>query len=220
MPPKSDDAKQLAATLAALPATTNRWFLANVRAWRRRLLPRGPWQRYLEIGVYEAASLLWFATYLLGDGGTAIGIDPWDGECMGGARKHKARMARVKQLAWARIDAFNEYHPRRKVIPLQTSSVPFLSRAILEKQTFDCIYVDGQHTAPETLLDLGMAWRVLEMGGLLIVDDIHLHAARKPRCAPFPQTQEAWQAFLACYQGRYELVYQAKRSTAVRKLAQ
>lgn len=46
--------------------------------------------------------------------------------------------------------------------------------SVLEKlrgTKFDVIYVDGSHIARDALLDMMMAWELLEVGGLMICDD-------------------------------------------------
>lgn len=44
------------------------------------------------------------------------------------------------------------------------------------KETFDLIYVDGDHTYPFASVDIQEGWKVLRKGGILAVDDVlHKH---------------------------------------------
>ena len=39
------------------------------------------------------------------------------------------------------------------------------------KEVFDFIYIDGSHTAPDVLTDCIMAFRLLKVGGVMVLDD-------------------------------------------------
>jgi predicted O-methyltransferase YrrM len=46
-----------------------------------------------------------------------------------------------------------------------------LAELITQKQQYDFIYVDGSHTAEESLADVVMAFGLLKKGGIMIMDD-------------------------------------------------
>jgi len=48
---------------------------------------------------------------------------------------------------------------------------------LLSHQTFDAVWIDGDHTNPVVTLDIGQALRLLKPEGLLAMDDIRLPGA-------------------------------------------
>lgn len=50
---------------------------------------------------------------------------------------------------------------------------------ILKGDTYQFILIDGYHTFDQTLVDFYFANRLLEQGGIIVMDDVHLPAVRK-----------------------------------------
>lgn len=54
-----------------------------------------------------------------------------------------------------------------------------LPALLAEGRTFQFALIDGWHTFDHTLLDLFYANRLLEEGGIVVIDDLHLHGVRR-----------------------------------------
>ena len=200
---------------------TKAWFRKNVQPlWEKYLKPLAPFSCYLEIGVFEGESLLWAAKNLLGDYGTAEGVDPWIAKNVGPQQKNRIREAR--NIAFARCHEFNESEiynrADRKIYLEELESYEFFLSYLSDiGKTYDIIYIDGDHLAPAALCDMVLAWRVLEKGGIFIVDDIHIRKGSRP-FRTVPHTGEAWDAFAICHEGQFEEIYKSEMQVAVRKL--
>jgi predicted O-methyltransferase YrrM len=53
----------------------------------------------------------------------------------------------------------------------QTSSSALIQLLSSGDKRYDLIYIDGSHTAPDVLLDAVLAFRLLRIGGIMIMDD-------------------------------------------------
>ena len=193
---------------------TKAWFRKNVRPlWENHLKPLAPFKCYLEIGVFEGESLLWAAENLLCSSGLAYGVDPWVPEGMG--RQQSRRINDAMRISRSRVKEFNETDKLHRIVSLyQEKSEGFLKKVLIYP---DIIYVDGNHRAPFAITDIVLSWSILRKGGILIVDDIHLRKGSRP-FRLLPETGEAWDAFSACYENLFEVVYKEEMQVAVRKL--
>ena len=195
-----------------------RWFSRVRRMWNGQLKPRAPFMRYVEFGSYCGDSLLWAAENLLGPGGTAWGVDPWNGD-IGVTPKRKdrlwpERLRLAHERCVERCEQFNAANQSKRCYAIRQTSQQFLAEAFGHTK-FDIIYVDACHFAPEALTDIAMSWLVLQDGGILVVDDLFMGNNKKRRQ---PHVWQAWQAFKTCYAGRYEMVYENEYQGAVLKL--
>lgn len=196
---------------------TRRWFEAHaVRSWQRHLEPLKKVSCYLETGVFEGSSLIWAAEHLLAPGGVAYGIDPWDETCLGG---DVDRVAKVHETARRRVYAFHARNPDKQIVLVQGRSEVELrlwqQRVRLPPEV---IYIDSVHEAPEALRDMALAWHMLPVGGLLVVDDIAPKVMGR-RGKKSPLAFEAWEAFSTCHAKRMELVFRDVHQAAARKVA-
>lgn len=94
-------------------------------------------------------------------------------------------------------------------------SINILPKFLCEGKLFDFIYIDGDHNASGTLSDIVMSWRLLKVGGYLLIDDYEMkilnpwfycsHEAFNdhPRLN-FIHPSVAIDAFLSIYRGQYE----------------
>ena len=72
-------------------------------------------------------------------------------------------------------------------------------------QTFNFIYIDGDHTALQTALDGLNAFKWLEAGGVMAFDDYQWYYNGNP----FLEPQRGVDAFLAVCAGQYKLIEKA-----------
>lgn len=180
--------------------------------WTTHLLPLGRFDSYLEIGCFEALTLLWAAEHLVEAGGWAVGIDPYAGLSEGNAGDESHRVA---------LDRVAEFHARLPEVHVeiirQTSQEALLTWLEDGRGRPGIVFVDGLHNAPEALLDNLLAWSLLPVGGILVSDDTHVFELSR-RWRREPMSQEAWQAFEECHAGRFETVFRVEHQVAVRKV--
>ncbi len=85
----------------------------------------------------------------------------------------------------------------------------------LSHDTYDCIYIDGSHTARGVLTDLVISWSLLKMQGILIIDDYTLAIfTDNPRKNP----KIGIDAFLTVFKDEYALLHSGAQ-VIVRKIA-
>ena len=140
------------------------WFSNNIPVWERLFAPlRGqPNLQILEIGSFEGRSACWLLEYILtGEGASLDCVDTFMGSMETAASGIDTagllECFKENTRPWeARVTAH---------IGLSEAVLPALDKL------FDVIYIDGSHTAKDTLTDAVMAWRLLKVGGLMIFDD-------------------------------------------------
>ena len=108
--------------------------------------------KYLEVGVYEGRSLTWLAENVLTHKDSfAVGVDIWLNKD-------------IRQRAFNNI-AYHQDH----LGVLQGTLADCVGS--FKSGSFDCIYIDGDHTYLPVLTDTVLAWPLLKAGGLMAWDD-------------------------------------------------
>lgn len=195
---------------------TAHWFMRRSEPiWQKHFVGMR-FRRYCEIGVFEGQSLLWASRNLLLDNADAVVIDNWRPVRDTPKWTNEANEARLR--AMDNIAQLRREKPDQTIRVLQQSSDRALAGMIAAADCqFDLIYCDGCHRADNTLTDLVLSWRLLAMGGVLIVDDTHLERARRRRHDP--KTREAVEAFLSTHLGICSL-YNTGDQVAFKKVRQ
>ncbi len=137
---------------------TTDWFSHNIPMWKGVLgeMKGKPDLRYLEIGVWEGRSFFWVLDNILTHPSSeAVAIDIFDEEI----EKRFLENARISGRS-SKIKLMKGYS-RRELRDLRPNS-------------FDLIYVDGDHTSKGVLTDAILAWDLLKDNGILIFDDYKL----------------------------------------------
>jgi predicted O-methyltransferase YrrM len=119
----------------------------------------------LEVGLAFGVSTLAFCEALLDHGGPGarhVAIDPYERSGFGNAGRLVLREAGVEELV--------EFHEDDSHLVL-----PELERA---GRLFDAAFVDGDHRFESVFVDMHYCARMLEPGGLLLVDDCWMPAIR------------------------------------------
>jgi len=155
---------------------TNTWFLGAAKNFWDQLMPQLKPKKLLEIGSYEGAS----ACYLIDNLASASAIelhclDTWEG----GVEHQKGGTAEVNMgSVEARFKhntaqaIANASHPVELVVHKGYSEVGLVELlAAGQKGSFDFIYVDGSHQAPDVLSDAVLAFKLLRVGGIMAFDD-------------------------------------------------
>jgi predicted O-methyltransferase YrrM len=138
---------------------TTDWFSDNIPIWTETLaeLKGKPNLNYLEIGVYEGRSFFWVMDNILTDpSARATAIDTFD-----------IYLGHDPEKVF--YDNLRRSGHESKVTVIKGSSRDKLRG--LRPNSFDLIYVDGDHSSKSVLMDVVFAWDLLKEGGLIIFDD-------------------------------------------------
>jgi predicted O-methyltransferase YrrM len=150
---------------------TNNWFDITARATWDILIPQVNPARILEIGSFEGAS----ATYLINLLGKSHDLEIHCVDTWGGGIEHQdLDMAAVESrfhhnvaLATARASkAVN-------IVTHKGFSDVCLAGLVAagQQESFDLVYVDGSHQAPDVLADAVLGFKLLKVSGVMIFDD-------------------------------------------------
>lgn len=177
-----------------MPTWTQNWFEVTARDNFNRFLAEYKNKdglKYLEIGCFEGMCSRWLLENILTGDSKLTVIDTFEGSV-----EHQAAGIELGGIERFK-ENIEEY--KDKVIIHQGYSQDILKT--LQKDTYDFIYVDGDHRAAGALQDIVISWPLLKKGGIMIMDDYawngfsdHLNA-----CI-------AMDAFLSCFVGQYELL--------------
>lgn len=130
---------------------TSDWTSFMVPSWQKALAHlRDRPAKILEIGSFEGRSAVAFLTILPNARITCV--DPFNME------QHRRFDHNVAEFG-------------TRVRKLRGVSAAVLPNLVVEQETFDVIYIDGDHTRSGTLIDTLLCWPLLKRGGLLIWDD-------------------------------------------------
>lgn len=122
--------------------------------------------RYLEIGAYEGRNLA-FMDWLLPAKLDVTVIDPWFDETLNPEEKYHAVEPRFRRNV-AKLN-FTGLSTRKG---FSTYELPKMLEA---GERFDLIYVDGSHTAWAVMVDLAYCAALLDIGGMMVLDDYWHH---------------------------------------------
>ena len=148
---------------------TKDWFNWAPEVWNQltpMLSGTAGYRNFLEIGSFEGRSSVWIAENMMQEGDLLRCIDTWEG----GEEHGEENMSEVEERFRANLTLVTEKFPERRIIQQKGTSVAMLSW-LHDKQTFDFIYIDGSHTAPDVLTDACMSWPLLNNGGMMVFDD-------------------------------------------------
>lgn len=119
----------------------------------------------LEIGCFEGRSTTWILENFLEPDGKIVCVDPFEG-----SPEHSDIDLSNLEKRWSE----NVESVRKKTQTCQLYkmvSYQALAELITQKMSFDFIYVDGSHTAPDVLTDACMCAGLLRKDGVILFDD-------------------------------------------------
>jgi cephalosporin hydroxylase len=145
------------------------WFSNHIPAWEKVLSRIRP-LRVIEIGCYEGRATSYLIERCSEFGPLWLScIDTW----CGSVDLAPSQMVGVEDrfdhnvaLAISKVDTPINYRKLKQ--PSSSALIQLLSTG---EKRFDLIYIDGSHTAPDVLLDAVLAFRLLRIGGVMIMDD-------------------------------------------------
>jgi predicted O-methyltransferase YrrM len=123
---------------------------------------------------------------------------------------HRSNSSRIEisKVAIRAIAAGNAKNNGSKVSLFKKKSYQALAEMIGHRTVFDFIYVDGSHAPSDALSDACMAWGMLKPKGVMLFDDYQY---------PHEPTKVGINAFLAGFEGRYEVVLQNYQLAVMKK---
>jgi len=155
----------------------------------------GKRDRFLEIGVFEGRSTCWLLQNGLDAEGLIYCIDPFygvkgfDNENLKD-RFHANVMEVIGEGQSMMVNPVTSYY-----------GVPAL--ILNGSDPFDFMYIDGSHTARDTLIDLCMTWKLLKRGGVMLIDDYEWSHAEPEQERP----KLAIDCFMEVFKGKYEVLF-------------
>jgi len=184
---------------------TSDWFAPNIPIWDK-LVPRFKPRRVLEVGSYEGRSTCYLIEICTAQSDIEIHcIDSWQG----GVEHDKSTMSDVE----ARFDANvaiargRAPHAVKLVKHKNLSHVALADLFAAERAaTFDIIYIDGSHQAPDVLSDCVLAFHLLRVGGLMIFDDYIWSMESPGKQDPLNMPKLAIDSFLNVFQRKMQIV--------------
>ena len=146
---------------------TQDWFTYNIPHLEQLVGLLDNPSSVLEIGCFEGRATCWFLENIVPDGGLIVCVDPFTGS-MEHERMDLSSLYDIFSENIAEAEKENQ-----NVWVLKGFSYNMLAELINDHNTFDFIYIDGDHTARAVLTDACMAWPMLKKGGIMLFDDYH-----------------------------------------------
>ncbi|MCA3279848.1 MAG: class I SAM-dependent methyltransferase [Roseomonas sp.] len=191
---------------------TRDWFSIYAPVWKRILDQEQP-RNLLEIGSFEGRSACHIIEYgaALAEGQVSLTcVDTWEGSIehrQGGPAE--AAMSDVER----RFDHNTRLALSKAAKPVGLRKLKLKSQYALAglitagaTESFDLIYIDGSHEAPDVLADATMAFPLLRVGGTMIFDDYLWSMDRPGAQDVLRMPKPAIDAFMNIYQ-RKMVVY-------------
>ena len=186
---------------------THDWFSNNIPHWTQ-LLHRFKGQeglQFLEIGCYEGRATKWLIDNILtGNRSFITVIDTFEG-----SMEHKERGMDLKPM----YENFIENVGMSGKVVVQVGLSQMVLRKYNRIELFDFVYIDGSHTAYDTMEDAILAWGLLKKDGIMIFDDYAWDAYPNPELNP----RLAIDNFLSIYKNQYVLLHK-QYQVAIQKI--
>ena len=177
------------------------WFEADSIKYFHRYLSHLAGKKnlnFLQIGVYTGDASVWLLSEILtAKGSRLVDVDTWQGSDEGLDNNYD----------WA--DIFATYKAKTAfsdaLETLVMTSSDYLTTCT---ESFDFIYIDGDHTSGSVAADANGAWKLLKAGGILAFDDYEWGEwLTDKEQTPAP----AIDRFLNQQLGQYELLEKARQ---------
>ena len=172
------------------------WFSNNIPNFKLCMETTPEHKLFLEIGVFEGRSTCWLLQNGLSDKGSIICVDTF----AGGQSHDGVDFAAVEGRFWTNTNEAKKME--QKVSLYKQTSYRAIAELIGHRAVFNFIYIDGSHTAYDTLADACMAWGMLKSGGVMLFDDYEWNKYSEPERNP----KIGIDSFLECYKGQYEVI--------------
>jgi len=171
------------------------WFAGMMSTFKEKLVPlSGTPIHVLQVGAYTGDCSLWLCENVLTHPDSRLDdVDTWSG-----SMEHEGfNFNEVEQIYNEKLDL---YIANNTINKYKMTSDEFFK---YPRPTYDFIYVDGSHLAPQVLKDAINSFENLKHGGIIAFDDYGWPP-------PYPEYQKpkiAIDAFLACYKDKIEIIH-------------
>lgn len=173
------------------------WFKLYAEGYFRDLLEEfkdKPNLAFLQIGAFTGDASVWLANNILTDKSSVlIDVDTWQGSDE--EVHHKMNFSDVERVYDHKTMTFEN------VIKVKMTSIEFLTTAE-DKDYYDFIYIDGDHTADAVFKDASLSWRALKPGGIMAFDDYQW----EPQLPMHLRPQPAIDLFLTLMKDHIDLI--------------
>lgn len=154
--------------------------------------------RFLQIGAYTGDASIWLAQYVLTHPDSIlIDVDTWEGSDE--AAHHQMDWSVVEKLYDAKTKI---YRDNRKIIKYKGTSDSFFRN---NREMYDFIYVDGDHTSYSVIKDAVHSYDCLKVNGIIAFDDYEWTSVDTER---HEEPRLAIDSFWAIYHDRVRLIIQ------------
>jgi predicted O-methyltransferase YrrM len=148
-------------------AFTNDWFTIHVPKFISSIeLLRTTAVNVLEIGSFEGLSTTWFL-HFFNQNSSIVCVDTFEG-----GLEHVDSDGKPQQFLTGLQERFFDnvaFERSRLDVRIGTSETILFT---FKPQSFDVIYVDGSHHAADALTDIVLAFHLLKIGGIMMIDDV------------------------------------------------
>jgi predicted O-methyltransferase YrrM len=159
------------------------WFANNgIENFENNLLPLAEDKpmRMLQIGAYTGDASIWLYDNILKNSGSVlVDVDTWEG----------SKEPSHYEMNWGTVESIydtktSQARSDRKILKIKATSDWFFKN---NREMYDFIYVDGDHTAYGVLKDAVASYECLNVGGIIAFDDYQwsagLGAINEPKMA-------------------------------------
>ena len=152
--------------------------------------------KVLQIGVYTGDATEWLVNNR--DIEFIHDVDTWQG----------SREDAHDALSFSEVEKYydSRFADNKKIVKFKYTSDHFFN-TIPQEETYDFIYIDGDHTALQVALDGLNAFRVLKSGGIMGFDDYLWNSGMEGWLRPQPGVD----AFLSVCQDKYTLIHKSEQ---------
>lgn len=149
---------------------------------------------FLQIGAFTGDASLWLMQNILThSSSTLTDVDTWQGSDE--EVHHKMDFSDVERVYDSKVGDY------RNVIKVKMTSTDFLITSD-DKDRYDFIYIDGDHTADAVFKDASLSWRALKPGGIMAFDDYQW----EPQLPMHLRPQPAIDLFVTLLKDHIELI--------------
>lgn len=139
------------------------WLSGSIPTWQQIFLNRSPPDRVLEIGSYEGRSAVWIIENLLAGRATSlVAIDAWKE----GGEAYQKGMTQVESRFDRNMLLAGERYSEVTITKRKDNSAVELATLLANggRGSFDLIYIDAHHHAPDVLTESCSQFRAVQGG--------------------------------------------------------
>lgn len=155
------------------PAGTKETFMSVLQKCNTEFAQKKESVKVLEIGSYTGMSLIHILQQI--PNATGYGVDLWSSYC----ENNISNMNGVDILRnLEQLEVEKSFYENRSAAGLEGrmngikgDSHEILTNMLLDHEQFDFIYIDGSHSSIDCYTDCYLAWKLLNKGGIMAIDD-------------------------------------------------